>query len=122
MNIKKSKLVSILKNNIIILQLYNHFKKDEVFFDLVKQGDLEYTGAISVNDGYRESNLLLNIDVSRYNEKFSDINKYEVEDMGIIIKIHQFEENEEESFLDLTYENMWEILFLNCTTYENMDD
>lgn len=122
MNIKKSKLVSILKNNIIILQLYNHFKKDEVFFDLVKQGELEYTGAISVNDGYRESNLLLNIDVSRYNEKFSDINKYEVEDMGIIIKIHQFEDDEEESFLDLTYENMWEILFLNCTTYENIDD
>jgi len=111
MKLTKERTVEILKDNFEISMLYDCFPEESIWFDFLSEpkDGIECIDVNIVIDTTWESIVPLEVDIMNYDEKFSDINKYEVIDMGLNIRILNTDGNTEE----LTGENIWKALFYN---------
>lgn len=98
-------IVDILKQNYYISQLYDYFFED-ISYDYISEESGYINIDINIQSNDFETKLPLTIDVDFYDEKFSDVDKYEVDDMGIKIAIWTGSEPDE-----LNTENIWRHLF-----------
>ena len=108
MKLENEKIIDILKDNFEFLGLQDFF---DLQFEIINRygSDKDCCDVeLFVKNGVDTSNLSLEVDISNYDEKFADANKYEVEDMGITIEIRNNEELDE-----LNESNMWRNLFFN---------
>lgn len=108
MRLKNEEIVDILKENFEFFELQDFFNLQ---FEIIERygSDKDCCDVkLSVKGGSHTSNLFLEVDISNYDEKFSDVNKYEVEDMGITIEIRNHEVLEE-----LNEVNIWKSLYYN---------
>ena len=107
MEITSEKLIEILEDNFEVLML-----KDEmnVQFEVMSMSyDNECEVELLASDGLHcMSNLSLIVDASNYDEKFTDVDKYEVQDMGITIGIQN-----DTMLEDFDVINIWKNLFFN---------
>jgi hypothetical protein len=106
---------AILRENWECSTALDAFPTDTVWFDFlmkpedgVKQIDVN----IVIEGQGWETILPLTIDITSYDEKFSDVNKFELGDMGLKIDIIAVNPGEEISE-ELTQENIWKVLFYN---------
>ena len=111
MKITNGKLIEILKENFYILNIISMHEDEEFqFVEPTNLGEDRYSVSLilACTDEY-QSRVTFELDATDYDEKFSDIEEYEVEDMGVIISILQpFGEVE-----TLNAENLWRELFYN---------
>jgi hypothetical protein len=109
MKLENENIIDILKENFEFLGLQDFFGLQ---FEIIERYGSDKNCCdvkLSVDNGCGDkSNLFLEVDTSNYDEKFADVNKYEVEDMGISIEIRNNEELEE-----LNESNIWRELFFN---------
>lgn len=107
MEITSEKLIEILKENFEIITLEDDIN---VQFEVMSASyDNNFDVELLASNGpHCMSNLSLYVDASNYDEKFADVDKYEVPDMGIIIEIQNGEELE-----DFNEINIWKNLFFN---------
>jgi len=85
-------------------------KLDFDFVEVQNISETEKFIPVLVNcPGKYQSSLGLLIDLYNYDKKFSDIDNYEVEDMGIQIVIFTIHGDE----IELSEENIWRELFYN---------
>ena len=107
MEITNEKLIEILEENFEILMLKDYINVQlEVMSD--PTDNIYWVELLASNGEHCMSNLSLSVDASTYDEKFEDVNKYEVEDMGIIIEIQ-----DDEKLEDFNSINIWKNLFFN---------
>ena len=107
MEISSEKLVEILEDNFEILMLKDEMAVQFEVMSMSYDNKCEVE-LVSSNGPDCMSNLSLYVDASTYDEKFEDVNKYEVEDMGIIIEIQ-----DDEKLEDFNSINIWKNLFFN---------
>jgi hypothetical protein len=108
MKLENENIIDILKENFEFLGLQDFF---DLRFEIIERYGSDKNCCdveLLVNTGSHTSHLSLEVDTSNYDEKFADVNQYEVEDMGISIEIRNNEELEE-----LNETNMWRNLFFN---------
>ena len=109
MKITKEKLIEILKENLYISEIIDDFL--DITFDEPREIDTDVysiTMFIELPDLY-ESNIVFEVDTKNYDEKFADIDEYEIEDMGIVINMF---DNCGDG-IELNLENIWKYLFFN---------
>lgn len=109
MKITNERLIEILRDNFIILMLNDNFSR--IDFEIISEFDsgMYNVDALAYDKvGDMTTNFNLEVDTILYDEKFADVNKYEVEDMGILIQL-QVDTNYEE----LNEINLWKALYYN---------
>jgi hypothetical protein len=105
----KEQVIEIIKDNFWISDMLDFFSRDEVNIEFLnKSGDTKWDFDISIKTPTYETILPLEIDYKNYDEKFIDVNKYEVDDMGLEINIV---ERGAEVIEDLTEASIWKYLF-----------
>jgi hypothetical protein len=105
----------VLKENWEISEISTNFQSDTIWFDFLTnpENGPDYVDVNMVIEGPSwETILPLSINIENYDEKFSDVNKYEIDNMGVKIDIIVVNPGEE-MFEDLTQENIWKVLFNN---------
>ena len=110
MKLTKEKAIKILKDNFYLSDLESYFPDETTSFDLVERGDTTMDFDFTVKSQIYDAVLPLQIDFSRYNEKFADVNKYEVDDMGTDITIVDVDSD---TLTELNRENIWCFLFFS---------
>lgn len=105
----KEQVIKIIKENFWISDILDYFSNDDVSIEFVcDSGDYKWDFDVSIKTNSFETILPLEVDWEEYDEKFSDVNKYEVDDMGLKINIV---ERNADVIEDLTEENIWRHLF-----------
>ena len=108
MKLTKERAIEILKNNFYISDLESYFPGEITSFDFVEEGDTTMDFDFTIKSTTYDAVLPLQIDFRGYDEKFSDVNKYEVEDMGAEITIVDVDSD---TLAELNRENIWCFLF-----------
>lgn len=117
MKITNERLIEILKDNWYISDILEYHALNVTFNTPVedKSASDRYivTMNVKIEDGYEDiyqSSIDFYVDASRYDEKFTDVDTYEVEDFGVDIGIWDITGDGD---LDFSLENIWMILFFN---------
>jgi len=110
MKLTKERAIEILKNNFYLSDFENYFPGEITSFNFVEEGDTTMDFDFIIKSPTYDAVLPLQIDFCRYDEKFSDVNKYEVEDMGAKITIVDVDSD---TLAELSRENIWCFLFFS---------
>lgn len=115
MEITQDKVAEIIKNNFYISELYDYFGEDNITLDFLDGGlQIMYKNThnvdVCVKNADSQSIVPLQIDTTNYDEKFSDVEQYEVEDMGVKIVIFPYNGEIAE---ELNETNIWKYLYFH---------
>ena len=113
MILTKERAIEILKNNFYLSDLLeNYFQSEIISLEFVEASGENFTMDFDfiIKSPTYDAVLPLQIDFGRYDEKFKDVNKYEVEDMGLKINIVDIESD---TLTELNRENIWCFLFFS---------
>ena len=109
MKISKKKLVEVLEENFYVNFIFDDYYLHAKYETPVEEEDNVYTILARIVIGSYESYVIFHLDATNYDKKFIDVNKYEVDDMGVIISLCEWEGEPYE----LSLEGIWKTLFFN---------
>lgn len=109
MKITHKRLIEILKGNWYISDILQ-YPSLEVTFSVEDEIDEDvYIVTMHIKDDYGYlSDLNFKVNAKHYDEALNDIEKYEVEDMGLQIEIYEPDHD-----FNFDLETMWKLLFFN---------
>ena len=108
MKITNEKLIEILKENWYISDVLQ-YPALEVTFNVIEEQDEDiFVVQMLVTNGDNISDIHFKVNTKGYDEKFSDVDEYEVDDMGVGIEIYEPEHD-----FEFDLETIWKLLFFN---------
>lgn len=108
MKITNERLIEILKDNWYISDVLQ-YPALEVTFGVIEEHDEDiFIVQMIVTDGDYISDMHFEVNAKGYDEALDDVEKYEVEDMGLQIEIYEPDHD-----FNFDLETIWKLLFFN---------
>lgn len=107
MEIVKEKIVDVLKNNTHISELFEYPHLDITFGEPEESDENIFHIVMFVRLDEYQSNIEFVVNMTEYDEKFEDVDMYEVDDMGATILIY----NQDADNFEIDIIELWKMLY-----------